>query len=141
MERPWHASVTGTFATLWGLALAADYLLVKLEIPAYLALFGAPLVDYFITLPTWVSALWGGAVWSGLLGALCLWSGVRGAAVWLAIAAILMGAFALWLLVYSDPPMQDLTGPLGLGLILGTMGVQLLLWLYARTLHARGAMP
>jgi hypothetical protein len=140
-RRPWHLPVVGWLALLWALFLAADYLLTRFEVGAYLSLFSPEQVAYFTGLPLWIDALWPVAVWAGLAGALCLLGGVRLSAFLLGVAGVAMVLATLGLVFLTDPPMQAVAGPVGVWIMLGSCAVYLLLWVYARQMHAVGQLP
>ncbi len=139
--RPWHVPAVGTVALLFMALSAADYLLVRFEVAAYLALFPEAQVRYFTGLPFWLGFLWAVAVWSGLAGAVCLLAGSRGAAVFLGVGAAAMVLATAGFLVLTDPPMYAVTGPVGVWIMVGSSAVFAVLWLYARRMHAIGYLP
>jgi hypothetical protein len=139
--RPWHLSVVGWIAVIGTGLATADYLLTRFEVAAWLALFTEAQVAYFTSLPVWIDVLWPVAVWAGLAGAVCLLGGVRLSAFLLGIAAVAMALATAGLLLLTDPPMAEVTGPAGVWVMLGSTAFFLLLWLYARLMHASGRLP
>lgn len=139
--RPWHLPVVGWLAVLWTALSAADYLLTRFEVAAYLALFTPEQVAYFANLPLWIDALWPVAVWSGLAGALCILGGKRLSAFLLGIATVSTVLATLGLVFLTHPRMQAVTGSIGISIMVGSCAVYLLLWLYARQMHAAGQLP
>lgn len=139
--RPWHLSVVGWIAVLWTGLGALDYLLTRFEVAAWLSLFSDDQVAYFTSLPFWIDALWPVAVWSGVVGAVCLLGGVRLSAFLLGLAAVALALATLGLVFFTDPPMQAVTGPAGVWVMVGSTAVYLLLWIYARAMHATGRLP
>jgi hypothetical protein len=131
----------GWIAFLWTLSLAADYLLARLEVGAYLAVFTPDQVAYFTSLPLWIDALWPVAVWSGLAGALGLLVRARLSAFLLGLAGVAMLIATLGLVFLTDPPMQAVTGPVGIWIVAGSCVAYLLLWVCARQMHAAGQLP
>lgn len=139
--RPWHLSFVGWIAVLWTVAGAADYLLTRFEVAAWLSLFTEDQVAYFTSLPLWLDVLWPVAVWSGAAGAVCLLGGARLSAFLLGLAAVAMALAKLGLVLLTDPPMQAVTGAAGVWIMVGSTAVYLLLWVYARWMHATGQLP
>jgi hypothetical protein len=139
--RPWHVPVVGAIAVLWTSLSALDYLLTRFEVGPYLALFTQEQADYFLGLPFWLDALWAVAVWSGVAGALSLVAGLRLSALLLGIAALAMALLTLGLVFLNEPPLLAVTGPVGLWVMLGSSAIHVLLWFYARKMHAEGRVP
>lgn len=137
-ERPWHFGLVTVLAVLWYAILALDYTVTMLAVPLWTDLFTEDQVAYFVTLPSWVTALWAIAVWVGLLGAIRMAGARHGTALLLAVAAIAMAVFMVWLTVLSAPVMQTVTGPAGVWIMLAITAGSVLFWLYARFLHAHG---
>ena len=139
--RPWHLNFVGWIGFIWTSLAALDYLLTRFEVGSYLALLTEAQVAYFLSLPLWLDALWPVAVWTGVAGALCLLGGLRLAAFLLGIAAIATVLATLGLVFLTHPPLQDVTGPAGVGIMVGSSAIYVLLWLYARQMHAQGRLP
>lgn len=139
--RSWHVPVVGWLAVLWTGLSAVDYLLTRFQATSYLALFTEEQVAYFLGLPSWLNVLWAVAVWAGLAGALCLLARVRLSAFLLGIAALAMVLATLGLVFLTDPPMQAATGAVGVWIMVGATAVYVLLWIYARQMHAYGRLP
>jgi hypothetical protein len=139
--RPWHLPIVGWLALLWTAHAVVDYLLTRFEVGAYLALFTPEQVAYFTSLPLWIDVLWPVAVWSGLAGALCLLGGLRLSAFFLGLAVLALALATLGLVFLTDPPMQAVTGPVGVWIVVGSCAIYLLLWIYARRMHAVGQLP
>lgn len=139
--RPWHLNIVGWLAVVLTALAAADYLLTRFEVGAWLALFSEPQVAYFTGLPLWIDALWPVAVWSGLAGAICLLGGVRLSAFLLGIAAVAMTLVSLGLVFLTTPPMAEVTGPAGVWIMAAASVAHVLFWLYARAMHATGRLP
>lgn len=128
----WHLWFMGLLASAFGALLVADYALAQYEVAAYLAMFTPAQQRYFQGLPAWVEGLWGGQAVLALFGGLCLLAGLR-ASVWLlGLSFVSNAAFCLWLLVLSVPSMQSVTGEIGLYVMLASLVLSLLFWLYAR---------
>jgi hypothetical protein len=129
------------FAVVWYALNAADYTGTQLRLPIYARLFSEEQVAYFSAMPGWVDGIWAIGVWGGLLGALLMWGGRRRAAAMLALGPLGLALLTLWLLVVSRPPMIALTGWAGVWIMVGSVVVSALVWVYARAMHARGHLP
>jgi peptidoglycan/LPS O-acetylase OafA/YrhL len=138
--RPWHLIPVGLLALVWHLGGAADYVATQIAWEPYVGQFPDAWMAYFDAMPLWVDAAWAIGVWVGLLGAVLLLMRERAAVLALALAAVAMAAATFWLLVVSDPPMQDITGAQGVYVMLGAVLVSVLLWIYARSAKTRGAL-
>ena len=122
----------GVAASLFGCILIADYSLAQFEVPAYLALFSAEQQAYFLGLPPIGDALWVSQAVVALIGGLGLWTSMRTAAIWLALAFGLNLALSFWLMVLSEPPMQTVTGLAGPAIMGVSVLLSLIFWLAAR---------
>lgn len=71
-KAPVHLWIVGILAVLWNAMGAFDYSATQLKLEFYMAQFSQEQLDYFYAFPTWVVAAWAIAVWSSLLGSLCL---------------------------------------------------------------------
>lgn len=139
--RPWHLPVIGWLAVIWTGLNVVDYLLTQFAVPEYLSLFSEPIVDYFLTLPLWLDLLWALAVWTGLAGALCIVARAQAAALLLGLATVAFLLFTLGLVFLTRPPMETVTGPVGVWIMAGSTAIYALFWLYARAEHVAGDLP
>jgi len=119
---------------------ALDYSLMQLRVPAYLALFPDEQVVFAEGLPGWADGLWAVGVWAGLLGALFLALDIRRSAAVLGLAALAMLLAALYMIFLASPTIQEAAGEQAFWLLVAATGVSILLWIYARALHAAGAI-
>jgi len=134
---PWHHWPVALIALLWYAAGAVDYALTQFRLPAYMAFFTPDQIAYFTALPLWVDAAWALGVWGGLLGAWMLARQSAWSPLILALAFAGTAAATAWLLALSSPPMQAVTGPVGLWVMLGAVALSLAIYIYARATHAR----
>ena len=118
----------------------ADYLLVTLRRPEYLDLFSPDQVAFFTSLSIQVKALWAGYVWAGIAGALALLMREAWAPVALALAFFCGLGQTVWLVLINEPGLLSIAGTLGAQILIVSLAVSLLLWLYARSLRTRGAL-
>ncbi|MDJ0827866.1 MAG: hypothetical protein QNJ16_20465 [Rhodobacter sp.] len=134
---PWHFWPVAILSLIWHAVAAADYLLTKLELAAYLSVFTADQVAYFTQMPLWADIAWAIGVWPGLLAAWLLWR--RHAAATLLFAVSFAGLIVLTAgLVYLYPPgLYAVTGSVGVWLMLAATAAAFLFYLYARALHVR----
>jgi hypothetical protein len=71
-KAPVHLWIVGILAVLWNAMGAFDYAATQLKLEFYMAQFTQEQLDYFYSFPAWMDAAWAIAVWSSLLGSLCL---------------------------------------------------------------------
>ncbi|MGQ5700923.1 hypothetical protein ACUJ46_02580 [Sandaracinobacteroides sp. A072] len=73
-QTPWHLWLVGLVALVWNGFGVADYLQSRLRGEAYLRDYGLSQaqIDYMLSTPWWLTALWAIGVWGGLLGAVML---------------------------------------------------------------------
>lgn len=134
--RWYHWPVAG-LALLWSLVSAADYVLTKLQIAAYVAAFTPDQLAYFTALPVWISIGWAVGVWAGLAGAMLLFARARSAAAMFALSFGGLMTATVGLVYLTEPPMQAVTGRIGIWVMLAALGVALLLFVYARAMNVR----
>ncbi len=137
---PWFHWPIALAALLWYVAGAADYALTRLRVPAYLSQFSPDQVAYFQSMPTWVDAAWAVGVWVGLVGAVLLVMRMGIAVLPLAASCAAMVAATVWLLVLSDPPMAEVTGMLGVWIMVGVAAASLVIYIYARAMRVMGVL-
>jgi len=71
-KTPVHLWIVGILAVLWNAVGAFDYTATQLQLESYMGQFSQEQLDYFYAFPTWMDAAWAIAVWSSVLGSLCL---------------------------------------------------------------------
>ena len=69
---PVHLWIVGILAVLWNAVGAFDYTATQLQLESYMGQFSQEQLDYFFGFPVWMDAAWAIAVWSSILGSLCL---------------------------------------------------------------------
>ena len=87
---PAHLWIVGILALLWNAFGCYDYLMTVTANQAYLSQAPAGAMDYYNSLPSWLTGFWAVGVWGGLVGALLLLMRSR-YAVW-AFALSFIGA-------------------------------------------------
>jgi len=71
-KAPVHLWIVGVLAVLWNAMGAFDYLATQLQLDFYMSQFSQEQLDYFYGFPAWVEAAWATAIWTAVLGSLCL---------------------------------------------------------------------
>ncbi len=141
---PVHLWIFGALALLWNSFGAFDYLKTRMRDTDYLAVMmpgvdpGAVLawIDGF---PIWAQFGWGLGVWGGVLGAILLL--MRNHWVVPVFAASLVGAvLGLGYQIVAAPPLAGVEGPMADIMPFVIILVALALFLYARTMKARGVL-
>lgn len=137
---PWYHWPVAILALLWHAGGALDYALTQFRVEAYLAQFTPEQVAYFQSLPAWVDGAWGIGVWIGLLGAWLLFTRSGLSVLLLAASAAALIAATVWLIALSEPTLGQVTGPVGVWIMLGAAVASVLFYLYARAMRQRGVL-
>lgn len=137
---PWYHWPIALAVVLFYAGGAADYALTRLRVPGYLSQFSPDQIAYFQSMPTWVDAAWAVGVWVGLAGAVLLVMRMGIAVLPLAASCAAMVAATVWLLVLSDPPMAEVTGMLGVWIMVGVAAASLVIYIYARAMRVMGVL-
>ncbi|MCP3972318.1 MAG: hypothetical protein GY717_18740 [Rhodobacteraceae bacterium] len=124
-------------ALLWYLVCAADYLAFRLMYVPYLSYFTADQIAYFTGLPAWITAAWAISVWSGLAGAVVLWSRGHAAAALFALSFAGLMAATVGLVYVVSPPVSAVAGQNSLWVLLGALAAAFVLLAYAREQNRR----
>ena len=138
--RPWHLWIIAPLAVVWMALAACDYLLVTLGAQDYLRLFSADQAAFFTGLEVQAKALWATYVWAGVAGALGLLMREAWAPLALAVAFFAGLGQTSWLLLISNPSLISVAGTVSVQILIVSLAVVLLLWLYARSLRASGGL-
>lgn len=136
----WHMMPVAIVAILWNLAGCADYVLTQYRIAPYLQVFTQSQADYFTAMPPAIDAGWALAVWGGLLGGVLLFLRSGLAPAVLGLSALAMLGTAGWLIGFATPPLAEVAGMLGVGMIGGAALAALFFYLYARQMRVAGAL-
>ena len=134
---PWHHWPVALLALIWYALAALEYVLVKMQVAAYLAYFTPEQINYFTHLPVLVNLAWPVGVWGGLIGAVLLLARGPGAAAWLAIGFVGQVLVAVGLIYPGQPPLVQVTGRLGVWALALSLLAALLFYLYARAMQIR----
>ena len=142
---PVHLWIVGALALLWNAFGCYDYLMTRMRNTEYLAEM-MPTVDpnavlaWVDAFPVWAQFGWGLGVWGGLIGAILLLLRSRWAV--LAMGLSLLGAvLGLGYQAVAAPPlagMEDSTAAAVMPYVI--IGVALALFLYARSMRAKGVL-
>jgi hypothetical protein len=134
-KAPRHLWVVGVLAVLWNAIGAFDFSATQLRYEPYMSGYTPEQLDYFYGFPIWAAAAWGVAVWSALLGSVCLL--LRKAwAVWLfEISIAAMVITAIYNFVLSDG--LALMGPGAVTFTAVIWAIAFFLFFYARKMAAR----
>lgn len=132
---PAHLWIVGLLALLWNAYGAYEYVMTQTHNAAFLASLPAGWLEYWQSLPPWLSSAWALGVWGGLVGAALLLIRSRHA-VW-AFAFSFVGVVVDlgYQMVMTEMPQGMLT-PLD-GLIIA---VAAFLLLYARYMEKEGVL-
>lgn len=136
MERT-GGRLLGLLAGLFYLAGAADYVMVRYGVDAYMRLISPDQAAWVTGLPVWVTVLWAVAVWGGLLAALLTLMQAGGEVLTFAIAAIAACAAAAYAILFARPPLAEVGGQNAVWLMAGTAALAVVFWLWARARRAR----
>ena len=142
---PVHLWIVGALALLWNAFGCYDYLMTRMRDTDYLAKM-MPTVDpnaalaWVDAFPIWAQFGWGLGVWGGLIGAILLLVRSRWAVLVLGLS--LLGAvLGLGYQALAAPPlagMEDSTAAAVMPYII--IGVALALFVYARSMRAKGVL-
>jgi len=141
---PVHLWIVGALALLWNAFGCYDYLMTRMGNTEYLAEM-MPTVDPNAVLawvdgfPIWAQFGWGLGVWGGLLGSILLL--VRSRWAVLALGLSLLGAvLGLGYQAVAAPPLAGMEGMMPKIMPFIIIGVALALFLYARSMRAKGVL-
>ena len=141
---PAHLWIVGALALLWNGFGSYDYLMTRMRNTDYLAGM-MPTVDpqamlaWVDAFPIWAQAGWALGVWGGLIGAILLLMRNRWA-VPLFAASLLGAVVGLGYQIVAAPPLAGMEGAMNDLMPFVIIVVALALFLYARTMKARGVL-
>ena len=141
---PVHLWIVGGLALLWSAFGCYDYLMTRMRNTDYLAGM-MPSVDpnavlaWIDAFPVWAQFGWGLGVWGGLVGAILLLLRSRWAV--LAMGLSLVGAvLGLGYQALAAPTLEGMEGAMADAMPYVIIGVALALFLYARSMRAKGVL-
>jgi len=140
MRAPWHLWVIGTLALLWNAGGAYDYIMMRTQNEAYMAMLTEEQLAMFADPPLWFGVTWAIGVWGAVLGAVLLL--LRSRFATLAFAASLLGLIgsSLYTYVLADPPgytnMTGFQAAFSIAIVVVLIG----LFIYAQRMAGRGVL-
>ncbi len=137
---PWHFWLVVVVAFVWHLIGVIDYTATQFDLDFWMSMATDRQEGFIETMPDWIDGAWAIAVWGGLLGVILMALRVGFAPLILAISFIAMLALTLWLLFFATPPLVSVSGATALAVIVCSVIVTMLLWLYARAMHKEGVI-
>jgi len=135
---PWHVWLVGILGLLWNSVGTFDNLMTQTQNESYMARFTPEQLEVFSAFPTWLVASWTLAVWGGVLGALLLLLRKSLAVPALLVSLVAMIVTAIHNLLSADGLYA--TGGSAPAFVLLIFVFALGLWLYARSMRARGVL-
>jgi len=135
---PRHLLVVGILALLWNAMGAFDYVMTETHNASYMGQFTPEQLDYFYGFPAWVVACWAVAVWGGVAGAILLLMKKRTAAPVFLVSFVAMVITSIQNFLLSDGMAVMGGGAVAFSAVIFV--VALALWLYARSLVAKGVL-
>lgn len=140
MRTPLHLWIVGILSLLWNAGGAVDYIGVKLQIPAYMAMQPPGAMAFFEDLPVWYSAAWAVGVWFSVLGSLLLLmrSRTAGSVFSLSLLGLLAASYYSFVVLDSSP-MRD-AGTNALIFTAAIYVVLIVLIFYARAMTRNGVL-
>ncbi len=136
-DAPWYHYPIAAIALLWFLLSAIDYSLTKLQFAPYLDAFTADQIAYFTNMPRYVDFAWALNVWLGLFAAVQLWRRSHFAALFFAIAFAGIIITSVGLIFLTDPSLFQVTGTLGIWVMVASIIATILFYTYARAMNVR----
>ncbi len=137
-KTPAHLWIIGVVAFLWNVMGAFDYSATQLRLDFYMSQFSPEQLDYFYSFPSWVDASWAIAVWSSLLGSLCLLLRKSWAAWLFGLAILGLAVTTLFNFVLSNG--LEVMGSEAAAFTAVIWVIAVLLFFYARAMAGRGVL-
>lgn len=140
MRAPIHLWIIGILSLIWNAGGAFDYVAVKLQIPAYMAMQPPNAAAFFEDLPLYYSVAWAVGVWFSVLGSLLLLlrSRVAGSAFSLSLLGLLVASY--YTFVEADvSPMRE-AGPGAMAFTAAIFVVLIILIIYSRAMTRNGVL-
>jgi hypothetical protein len=102
VKTPFHLWIVGILAVLWNAMGAFDYSATQFRLEFYMSQFTQQQPEYFYAFPPWMDAAWAIAVWSSLLGSLCLLLRKSWAASLFGLAILGLATSSVYNFILSD---------------------------------------
>ena len=135
---PKHLWIVGVLALLWNGMGAMNYVVTQLKVDAFMSQYTQEQLDYYYGFPAWAIAFWAIAVWFGVTGCVLLLMRKRIAETIFLISFASMVINSIY--SYGMSNGMEIQGTGGFAFSLVIFVVSLGLWLYARTMRARGVL-
>jgi len=136
-DAPWYHYPFSTIGLLWFLLSAIDYTLTKLQFAPYLDAFTPDQIAYFTNLPLYVDFAWALNVWFGFFAAFLLWRRNHSAALFFAISFAGIIVASVGLIFLTEPPLFQVTGKIGVWVMVASIIATILFYTYARAMNVR----
>ncbi|WP_170157937.1 hypothetical protein [Litoreibacter meonggei] len=102
--------VASVMALLWTALGAADYMLTRLRVSAYLSYFDADQVALFTRTPAFIDIAWGVSIWAGLLGAMLWVLDKQAAVIWLALSMLGYFIMSIYFMISKSTELMAVAG-------------------------------
>lgn len=140
MRGPWHLWVVGVLSLLWNAGGAYDYIMMKTQNAAYLAMLTEEQLAFMTDVPVWYSVAWAVGVWGAVAGSalLLLRSRYASTAFWASLLGMLAATYRNFVL--ASPSALEISGSFALifsGLI---VVVAVFLIAYSRRMTSLGIL-
>lgn len=135
---PAHLWIVGILAVLWNAMGAFDYSATQLKLEFYMSQFTQEQLDYFYAFPAWMDAAWAVAVWSSMLGSLCLLLRKSWAVGLFGLAILGLAGSSLYSFVLSDGAEMMGSGAAMFTAVIWVIAI--VLFFYARAMAKRGVL-
>jgi len=136
-DAPWYHYPVAAIALLWFLLSAIDYTLTKLQFAPYLDAFAPDQIAYFTNMPLYVDIAWALNVWIGFFAAGQLWRRSHSAALFFAISFAGIIVTSVGLIFLTDPPLFQVTGKIGVWVMVASIIATIVFYTYARAMNVR----
>jgi hypothetical protein len=135
---PKHLWIVGVLAFLWNCMGAMNYVMTQFRVEAYMSSFTQEQLDYYYGFPAWAIAFWAVAVWFGVAGSVLLLMRRKIAETVLLISLVSMAINSVY--TYGMSSGMEIQGTGGFMFSLLIFFFALGLWLYSRSMRARGVL-
>lgn len=138
-KAPGHLWLVGILALLFNAGGVIDYVMMRFEVPSYIAQLTDEMLAYYESFPLWMEIAWAVSVWSAFIGCVLLLMRNAKAVPAFMIASLAYLVAAFWTFGVANPPEGVMTT--GTTIFSIVIGVQIvLLWYYSRAMTAKGVL-
>jgi len=138
-KTPWHLWFIGIVSLLWNAMGAFDYLMTQTQNEEYMAQFSPEELEFFYGFPIWINSAWAIAVWSGVLGSICLMLRKKWAEPVFLVSFLAMTITAIHNYGLSNG-LEVAGDTFSIVFTAAIFAVCALLWLYSRTMSSKGIL-